>query len=122
MEIRVRGDEEVLVSRAEGRAVALDDVALDLVRVEVGGEKVVRVLLSEGVASVTHEACGCDPANIDNRREEVARALELLHAIVIGEDAAPDAVEDRVDPSWLRAEDRRGRKPLALLGEGDLDG
>src|SRR5438046_2274279 len=58
VEVRVGRDEEVLVPRAKACAVALDDVALDLVRVEVGREKVVGVLLSERRAPVAHEAGG----------------------------------------------------------------
>ena len=122
VEIGIGGDEELLGAAAEGRPVPLDSVALDLVGVELGGEEVVDVVLPERAAAVAHQAGGRDPAHVDHRGQQIARALEFADALVVGEDSAFDRVEDDVDALRRREEERAGGERLAFLGERDLHG
>src|SRR5205823_417549 len=62
------------------------------------------------------------PADIDERRKQVAGPLEFANALVIREDAAFDRVEDDVDALRRREEERAGGERLAFLGERDLYG
>src|SRR5207237_18952 len=122
MEVGIARDEEFLVAAAERRAVALDNVALDLVRAELSGEEVVTVLFAERLAAIAHETGGRHPADIDERWKQVAGPLELADALVIREDAAFDCVEDDVDALRRRKEERAGGERLTFLGERDLHG
>ena len=108
VEIGVAAGEEVLVARAEGRAVAREDVAHHLMGVEVAAEEVVAVFGAEPVAAVAHDARRGGRDHVVQRRQQVAGRFHLVGGDRVAEDGVI-APFDRVDEGIPHAGHRRRR-------------
>src|SRR5439155_20090754 len=60
MEVLVFTYQKIFRLYAEAGAVALDDMPLDAIAVELCGEEIALILLAEGSRAIAHEARRCD--------------------------------------------------------------
>ena len=116
MEIRALRDREVLGPGAERRPVALEDVALDAVRVEVGAQQLARAQGGQPARRRRHHG--------DHRGQEVARPDPVVvHAVAHGVLAAFHAVDQGVPqpaPERVRRPERAADEEVAFRQPGDL--
>ncbi len=124
MNVAIVGDEEVLVSRREGRPVRHQDVARHFPYVEHRGEETVLIAIAKRARRVTREAHGYRRSELTHDRHQIAGPLVTVEDVVrLAVHTTVDRVHDRVSLARLRMFQECRRQDAFTLGsERHVDG
>src|SRR5260370_1176521 len=115
--------QEKLVDGPQRLGVAMQNVKVDAVRIELRAEEIALIRRTEPRAPVPDQARGCDPRKLGHYRHQIAGALEFAyHPVPFRIDTPPLPVHQRVTLAVARIlEVGHGANGFARGQENQLD-